>query len=361
VTLEQKRMRKKEDNNLTGVKEIARRANVSIATVDRVIHNRIGVSERTKANIQKIIKELNYQPNLFAQRLASRKILKIATLIPKGSDETSFWEAPLKGIKESSDEISRFGVNVEQYFYDQNQKDSFVEKTKKILKSNPDGILLAPTFIEESVVFTEKCKAVGLPYVLIDSDLPNEGSLCYIGPDLFHSGYLNAHLVNYLVKPNSKIMIVNISKEIDNQHHLVKKEDGFRTYFKDKNLEANIIRLDIKKTDYKSIETALKKIMQDHQDIKLIFVTNSRVFDVAKFLSNTQKSILLVGYDFISKNVEYLEKGVIDFLICQKPQEQAYKGMMNLYQHLSGNSLDDKLQFMQIDIITKENYRFYKN
>lgn len=36
------------DTTYFGVKEIARRANVSIATVDRVIHNRTGVSEATR-------------------------------------------------------------------------------------------------------------------------------------------------------------------------------------------------------------------------------------------------------------------------------------------------------------------------
>ena len=37
----------REQNKLTGVKEIARRANVSLATVDRV-NNRGGVSKKTK-------------------------------------------------------------------------------------------------------------------------------------------------------------------------------------------------------------------------------------------------------------------------------------------------------------------------
>ena len=45
-----------------GVKEIARKANVSIATVDRVLHNRSGVSEDTKKKINEIIKKYNYQP-----------------------------------------------------------------------------------------------------------------------------------------------------------------------------------------------------------------------------------------------------------------------------------------------------------
>jgi LacI family transcriptional regulator len=354
-------MKKRALKSLTGVKEIARRANVSIATVDRVIHDRIGVSEKKKIQIKKIIKELDYKPNLFAQRLASKKVIKLATLIPKGSGETSFWEAPLNGILQAANEINKLGVTVQQFFYDQNIRESFVEASKKLLKSIPDGILLAPTFIEESVIFTEKCKTKGIPYVLIDSDLPNQGSLCYIGPDLFHSGYLNAHLVNYLIKPNEKILIVNISNEIDNQHHLVKKEEGFRSYFEDRKQKANIIKIDIKKTDYKSIEKELNKLMTIHNDIKLIFVTNSRVFDVARFVESKNKSVLLVGYDFISKNIEYLEKEVIDFLICQKPQEQAYKGIMSLYQHLSEKVVTDNVYFMPIDIITKENYHFYRN
>ena len=63
----------REQNKLTGVKEIARRANVSLATVDRVINNRGGVSKKTKEKIELIIKELNYQPNILARRLASPK------------------------------------------------------------------------------------------------------------------------------------------------------------------------------------------------------------------------------------------------------------------------------------------------
>ena len=74
-------MAKKEKAELSGVKEIARRANVSIATVDRVIHNRKGVSEATKKKIQEIIEEMGFQPNILASRLASKKVNKFAVLI----------------------------------------------------------------------------------------------------------------------------------------------------------------------------------------------------------------------------------------------------------------------------------------
>lgn len=352
---------KKRVTELSGVKEIARRANVSIATVDRVLHNRKGVSKQTKDKITKIIEELNYKPNLLAQRLASGKTLRLATLIPKSSDETSFWDAPLKGIERADTEIKQFGIIVDKYFYDQNEISSFVEQTKLILDSKPDGLLLGPSFIEESVLFTEKCKELGIPYVLMDSDLPNAGSLSYIGPNLYQSGYLVAHLIHYLVEANAKILLVNISKEIDNEHHLLKKEEGFRAYFEDHKKPDNIVKLDIKKTDLESIENELSQVFEQHQDIRIVFVTNSRVSKVAHFLEKSKKDLILIGYDFLQENIDYLDKGTIDFLVCQKPKQQAYRGLMSLYQHLAFSAPVEKIQFMPIDILTKENSMFYRN
>jgi LacI family transcriptional regulator len=351
----------KRATELTGVKEIARRANVSIATVDRVLHNRNGVSKQTKDKILSIIKELNYEPNLLAQRLASRKILRIATLIPEVSNETSFWDAPLKGIEQAGKEIKQFGIIIDKYFYDQNKIESFVEQTRIILESKPDGILLAPSFIEESVHFTDKCRQLNIPYVLIDSDLPNEGSLSYFGPNLYHSGYLAAHLVSYLIEKGEKILLVNISREIDNHHHLLKKEEGFRAYFDKHKLADNIVKMDIRDTDPKSIEKFLSSAFADHEDIRVVFVTNSRVSKVAHFIESINKDVILIGYDFLKENIEYMDKGIIDFLVCQKPKQQGYRALISLYQHLAFSSTVEKIYFMPIDILTKENSAFYRN
>jgi LacI family transcriptional regulator len=350
---------KKDKPNLTGVKEIARRGNVSIATVDRVIHNRTGVSQQTKAKIQEIIAELNYQPNLLAQRLATRKVIRLATLIPMSSEETSFWEGPLKGIEQADREINQFAITIDKYFYDQNLKNSFIEQSEKILESKPDGVLLAPSSVDEAVIFTENCKKLNIPYVLIDSDLPTKGSLSYIGGDLYQSGYLGAHLISYLIKDNDAILLLNISKEIDNDHHLIKKGEGFRAYFKDHNRSNNILKIDIRETDYASIDKSLEVSFEANKDIKVVFVTNSRVANVAHYIEKSGRKVILIGYDFLNRNVEYLDKGIIDFLICQKPLEQAYQGVMTLYKHLAISLPVEKVQFMPIDIITKENYSFY--
>src|SRR5690606_17462922 len=88
-------MRKKNNGELSGVKEIARRAQVSIATVDRVLHNRPGVSVKTKAKIEAIIKEIDYKPNLLARRLASRKVFKLQCSFQKSQMKPNIGEARL--------------------------------------------------------------------------------------------------------------------------------------------------------------------------------------------------------------------------------------------------------------------------
>ena len=60
-------------------------------------------------------------------------------------------------------------------------------------------------------------------------------------------------------------------------------------------------------------------------------------------------------------NVRFLEKGTIEFLICHKPEEQGYRGIMALYQTLVIGSPIENVTFMPIDIITRDNYKFYTN
>ncbi len=354
-------MNKKESEERVGVKEIAHLAKVSIGTVDRAIHNRSGVAKKTREAILQIVRDLNYQPNLLAQRLASRKILRVATLIPTDSKETSFWGAPLQGIQKASSELNQQGIVIEPYFYDQDSIGSFVEKTGIILQAKPDGILFAPSFIEESISFSNTCKRLEIPYVLIDSDLPNNESISYIGPDLFDSGFLSGHLASYLIQPGDSILIVNISKEIDAHHHLLKKEEGFRAYFDTLPTIPEIYKVDIRKTDVESIDGYLAKEFQDGRDIKVVFVPNSRVSAVARYVEKTNKKVVLIGYDYIEENLVYLEKGVIDFLICQKPAEQAYRAMMALYQNLAFGIIPQKKAFMPIDIVTRTNFHVYRN
>jgi len=345
-----------------GVKEIARLANVSLATVDRVLHNRTGVSEATRTKVQKIIKKLNYKPNIMPRRLASGKVYRFATLIPRASEETAYWQAPLNGINRAQSELGQYGIQIEKYLFDLNDRRSFIAMAEAVLNSDADGVVVAPSFIDESIEFTNKCRELKVPYVFINADIPSQESLCYIGPELFKSGYLAGSLAKFAKSDRKKFLVVNIVKDIDNKHHVFRKEEGFKTYFRDQNIDAEFIEANINQPDYATVEKRLAEIFDKNPDISSVFVTNSRVFTVARFLETKgYKDVLLIGYDYTEENLEYLKNGMITFLICQKPEEQGYRGVMALYHHMILKIPIATIDYMPIDIVTRENYEFYRN
>lgn len=354
-------MPKKKQTSLSGVKAIAKRANVSIATVDRVLHNRKGVSEATKQKINDIIQEMGYRPNILASRLASKKSNRFLVIIPDAT-ANEYWASSRKGVNRAAAEIEPYGITVDCVVYDMGKKKSFEQRIAKVDLSAYDGIVLAPFFFEPSVQFTAQCKAYGIPLVFINSDIPEQENLSYIGPHLYKSGYQAAHIIDYGLR-DGDILIINIAKEMDTYHHLLRKEEGFRAYFEDiGQVNRKILKLEVHEPTDAIVETQMRTMLQKHPGIKGVFVTNSKVGAVAKFLETAGlQELILVGYDFITENIRYLKKGVIDFLIGQKPEEQGYIGIMNLFQHIVMGATIEKYNFMPIDIITKENYEFYRN
>ncbi|OOQ59783.1 LacI family DNA-binding transcriptional regulator [Mucilaginibacter pedocola] len=350
---------KKTASELNGVKEIARRANVSIGTVDRVMHNRKGVSDATRLKIEAIIKELNFQPNKMASLLATRKNMNFAVLIPAVSEETDYWSYPLNGINQAAAETNQFGVTVKPYFYALDSKESFNRVAEEMLKDEPHAVLLAPSFVEDSQVLAKRINELGLPLAFINSDLAGQDNLTYIGPDLYQSGRLAAQLVSFSLKPLDKVLIINISADLRNDHHLVRKEHGFKKFFEETRSATHISTLNISETKVCVVEEALTRTLNADNTIKAIFVTNSRVNIVAEILKKHRRNDLLVGYDFLEKNIDYLKSGQIKYLICQRPKEQGYLGIMALYKHLYNVSEVERFVYMPIDIITKENYQFY--
>lgn len=351
------------ESQLSGVKEIARRAGVSIATVDRVIHNRKGVSEATRSIINGIIEDMGFQPNILASRLASKRTNRFAVLIPD-ANETDYWEAPRKGVERAYQEIRQYGIQLELFLFDLNDKSTFVRQAAAILAGGFDGVVLAPSFVDEARKFTSDCESRKLRYVFVNSDVPGAGSLAYVGPHLFKSGALAGQLIRFGVK-RGKVLLVNISTEIHAYHHLLRKEEGFRAYITDTNKKDNIIQIekvDITVTTDQAVGKAIGAVLDIHPDILAIFVTNSRVRSVAKYLRKRRLGKLtLIGYDLVNENIGYLREGTIDFLIGQKPEEQGYLGLMALFQAVVLDRKIAQSQYMPIDIITKENVEFYRN
>ncbi|MDD5653311.1 MAG: LacI family DNA-binding transcriptional regulator [Candidatus Omnitrophica bacterium] len=72
-----------QDKKSNSIEDVARLAGVSIATVSRVLNKFASVKERNRVKVVNAIKQLRFQPSVFAQRLASGKSNVVALVIPR--------------------------------------------------------------------------------------------------------------------------------------------------------------------------------------------------------------------------------------------------------------------------------------
>lgn len=322
--------------------------------MDRIIHNRGQVTEENIEKVNAIIKEYGYKKNIFASNLAFNKKFKFAVFLPK-NENIEYWQAPIVGISKASEELATFGVTIEYFFFDYNIK-SFNKTAAKVLKLDFDGLLFAPIFYEESVSFLTEYKKKETPVVLIDSNLPEIEGIAYIGQDSYQSGFLGGKLISYGIKNESTVLILIINQNVESTSRtnvFLQRIKGFYAFFKEKQglPKFNFTEINIKY----DIENQLTKTM--FEGIDCVFIPNSRVYIVAEFIKeNDIKNIRIVGYELLKQNLEYLNDGVIDFLIHQKPEEQGYMGIGYLYKKVILKEPVFDLHYMPLEIIVEENY-----
>ncbi len=331
-------------------------ANVSVGTVDRIIHNRGQVTMENIEIVNAIIKKYGYKRNIYASNLALNKKFRIAVFLPK-NEGLEYWLAPLNGIAKAAEEFGKFGVLIDYYFY-KYDTDSFKKIADKVLKLDYEGLLFAPVFYEESVVFLTECKKKNIPIVMIDSNIQEIEGVAYIGQDAYQSGYLAGKLISYGIKSESNILILKITRETERTSKTtvyLQRIQGFYSYFKENAFLPVFNFTEISTHDTSKNHLTVKMFLA----IDCVFVPNSRVHIAAKFIKeNNLQGIRIVGYDLLKQNLDYLNDGIIDFLIHQKPEEQGYLGISHLYKKLVLKEEAESITYMPLEILVKENYSY---
>jgi LacI family transcriptional regulator len=80
------------------IKQIAIKANVSIATVSRALNNDVRVTDKTREKILQVSNDLNYKPNLVARNFVKKTSYAIGLILPDISDE--FFTDIIRGVDE---------------------------------------------------------------------------------------------------------------------------------------------------------------------------------------------------------------------------------------------------------------------
>lgn len=353
-----------EDKSIIRIVDIARLAGVSVGTVDRVLHNRGRVSEEKRIKIEKVLKEINYEPNMVARFLASKKDYSFAVLIPSFA-KGEYWELVTNGIDKATNELKNFNVTVEYFFFDQQDESSFNKTIQAIEQREFAGVVIATIFGDSVIKLSQKLEEKEIPYIYIDSDIPNQHNLAYFGADSHMSGLIAAKLMLKEIGKSGDIIIGKIKyKGTSNSVQMETREQGFIDYLNQNKFSGQIHYLEIDSEYTESVLKRLKDVLINVGNEVGAIVFNSRIYelvDLFKKYGCNDKVFKLIGYDSIQKNVEALKSDQVLFLISQRSMQQGYDAIKSLTNYLLFSKNINKTNFMPIDILMKENIEYYKN
>lgn len=345
----------------TRIKDIAELAGVSIGTVDRVLHDRGEVSEKTRERVKSILKETHYSPNVMAQVLKSKKSYHIVSLLPEPTVVNSYWQKHPIGMLKAVEELALFPLQLSEVNFDMENEDDFQKKTDQVLEMHPDGVLLAPIFKTQSTQFCNKLTASKIPFVFIDGYIENAGFLAYIGENVYKSGKVAGQLIDLVTDEQKDILVVNIARNLHNVHHLKNRTEGFLSYFENScRNTGKKISINVPEPEISVVTGEMDKVLEKYPNIGAIFISGSKSYLIAKYIEDKGlQSVNVIGYDLLDENVNFLKNGVTRFLIGQRPEEQTYRGIKKLFEYLSASKVPEKFEYLPVDIVTSENVDFF--
>ena len=156
----------------SNIKDVARLAGLSIASVSRYINATVVVSERSAAKIQAAIEELHFIPQTAAQVLARKKTNTIGLLLTGISGD--FFAPMLRGIETRAMEDG-YSLLIHSTEIQSELRSPF---NKILAEHNTDGLIVFTTSLNDAEL--TRLNAIGFPVVLLHRSTPQNYEIPYV-------------------------------------------------------------------------------------------------------------------------------------------------------------------------------------
>lgn len=325
------------------IKDIAKEANVSTATVSKVLNNKDQrISSETRALVLKIAKEKKYIRNSMARSLVTRKTNTIGLILPDITNP--FFPELARGAEDKANEAG--------YMIMFANTDDDAEKETRYLNmlagKMVDGIILTQSAHKEGNAKT--LEALKLPIVLIDRDMELKNIRGRVLVDNFNGAYDG---VSYLIeRDHEKIAFITGPFSTTTSKDRLK---GYEKALIDHNISIN--RQLIFEGEYKGqwgID-ATEIILNKQIDVDAIFCGNDLIaINVIKTLKKNNikvpEDIAVVGYDNIQIS-EMIEPSLTT--VNQPIYEMGYKAVELLIDILEGR-IEEKTIRLKSNLVIRE-------
>jgi LacI family transcriptional regulator len=332
ITVKRRKDNRREpvEERRVGIPQIAELAKVSIGTVDRALHARKGVSERTRQRVLQIAKRIGYTPNLAARMLSvGHANVKIGVCIPR---EPHFFYGQLRnGILDEGRRFESQGVEILYRPVDRLGVGE-CERMNEMLETDVNALIITPGDPHCLQPLIDEAERRNIRVVCVVSDAPESArsSTVCVDPDL--AGRLAAELTARFVKPGAKVSVVTGYLHTE-QHH--KLTEGFCGAFREYCEGGDVIEvIEGHEDDDETFQKCLD-LLTRCPELASLYVNIGIGLPVCYALRarGLAGRVRLITTDLFEEIVPFFEKQTIHASIYQRPYVQGQTAVRLLIEH----------------------------
>ncbi|WP_243767479.1 substrate-binding domain-containing protein [Paenibacillus agricola] len=251
--------------------------------------------------------------------------------------QIEFWKTFEAGIEAARKE---FDVRIDM----QGTENEFdvggqIRKLEEALKSKPDAVILVAADYEALVPWAEKIRKQGIPLVIIDSGINSKVANSFIATDNIAAGRKMGDVLSKLVDPSKHIAIVS---HVQGSSTAIQREQGARSGLSE-NFKNSVVGTYFSNGSQERAYEITKKLLSERGDIGGIAGLNEiSTLGAAQAIKELglKGQVKLVGFDSSKNEIKWIEEGVIQAVIIQKPFNMGYLGIKTAIEALRGNKVE---------------------
>lgn len=334
---------------LARLPDVARRAGVSTATVDRVLNGRPGVRPVTVQRVLKAATELNYV--LESDLPAALAPLRLVFLLPAGTNR--FLGLLGRLIAAASADLAERNIQA-RVEYIKSFSPELLARALRQHARHADGIafmaLEHPAVREAVNALADK----GVPTVTLISDLGGARRVACVGLDNRSAGRTAGSLIARFIGAR-KAKVAMIAGSLSYRAH-EEREMGFLHLFEEMYPQIEVVGLREGQDDEARNYRQTRQFLAQHPDLAGLYNIGGGAAGVGKALRDMRRSdVVFVGHGLTPDTRALLLDGTMDAVITQNP-ESAIASCVGIFSNLrAGREATAGITAPRIDIVLREN------
>ncbi|MGE6573834.1 MULTISPECIES: LacI family DNA-binding transcriptional regulator [Paenibacillus] len=304
------------------IEDVAKKAGVSVTTVSRVLNNRGYISEKTRENVYRVMKELDYQPNEMARALFRRKSNMIGLIIP---DVSHPFFSELTYYLEYYADKQGYKLLLCNSDRDLVKESKYIDMLKK---NKVDGIITG-----SSVLDVEHYLNLNLPIVSLDREVADNI------PVVSSDNEMGGRLATQLLLDKKCRQPAFIYRGIGGPHHVALLANGRAQGYDEVVTQAGYdpihLQLDASVKDEQEIEQEIIRFLHEYPHVDAIFASSDVI--AAEVVQASRQAgrqipedIRIIGYDDVKiasllsprlssvrQPIEEMSERIIDLVVKQ--------------------------------------------